>query len=100
MTSIVAHVFTYVFFGGLLAAGMTMTIIRFVRSTKSRERQMARVAGLLDGRRQVYIGKMELSLALEDLARVAYSRGYSVIDHRFGKYYEFVYTPYQPGRVA
>jgi hypothetical protein len=48
----------------------------------------------------VYFRKMEIGLAQEDLLRVAYSRGYSLIDHRFGKYYEFVYTPHQPGRLA
>ncbi len=34
------------------------------------------------------------------IAGVAYSRGYSVIDHRVLKQYEFVYIPQQPGRMA
>ncbi len=31
---------------------------------------------------------------------LAYCRGYSLIDHRTGKYCEFVFTPYQPGGAA
>ncbi len=86
--------------GLVVAAGLTVTIVRILRSTKPRDKQMARLAAQLDGRNQVYIRKMELGLSREDLLRVAYSRGYSLIDHRVMKYYEFVYTPHQPGRFA
>ncbi len=84
----------------VVAAGLTLTIVRVRRSAKSPEKQMARLAAQLDGRNQVYIRKVEIGLSQQDLLRVAYSRGYSLIDHRVGKYYEFVYTPYQPGRLA
>ncbi|WP_410637326.1 hypothetical protein [Amycolatopsis sp. lyj-346] len=84
----------------VVTAGLTLTIVRALRSTKPREEQMAGLATQLDGRNQVYIRKMEIGLSREDLLRVAYSRGYSLIDHRVGKYYEFVYTPHQPGRYA
>lgn len=89
-----------VLMGVVVAAGLTLTIVRTLRSTKPPEEQMARLAAQLDGRNKVYIRKMEIRLSREDLLRVAYSRGYSLIDHRVGKYYEFVYTPYQPGRFA
>jgi hypothetical protein len=61
---------------------------------------MGVLAANLDGRRQVYFRKMEIGLTQEDLLRVAHSRGYSLIDHRVGKYYEFVFTPHQPGRLG
>ncbi|MEV6873993.1 hypothetical protein [Amycolatopsis sp. NPDC051128] len=60
----------------------------------------ADLAAELDGRSQVYFRMMEIGLAQADLVRVAYSRGYSLIDHRVGKSYEFVSTPHQPGRTA
>lgn len=71
--------------GVVIISGLTLTIVRALRSTKPREKQMARLAAELDGRRQVYIRKMEIGLSQEDLLRVAASRGYSLIDHRFGK---------------
>jgi hypothetical protein len=86
--------------GGVAVGGMTLTIVRAARSTKPREKQMTRLAAQLDGRNQVCVRKMEIGLSQEDLLRVAYSRGYSLIDHRVWKYYEFVYTPHHPGRVA
>ncbi|MFJ9781766.1 hypothetical protein ACIRSS_19435 [Amycolatopsis sp. NPDC101161] len=86
--------------GGLVATGLTMTIVRIVRSTKPREKQMARLAAELDGRNQVYLRMIENGLAEQDLAWVAGTRGYSVIVHRSFKCYEFVYTPHQPGRIA
>jgi hypothetical protein len=86
--------------GAVAVAGLTLTIVRALRSTKPREKQMASLAAQLDGRSQVNIRKMEIGLSQEDLVRVAYSRGYSLIDHRAWKYYEFVYTPHNPGRVA
>ncbi|MEV6830905.1 hypothetical protein [Amycolatopsis sp. NPDC051102] len=89
-----------VLMGVVIAGGLTLTIVRVLRSTKSCEKQMARLAAQLDGRNQVCIRKMEIGLSQEDLLRVAGSRGYSLIDHRVGKYYEFVYTPHQPGRLA
>jgi hypothetical protein len=61
---------------------------------------MAKLAAELDGRNKVYLRMMENGLAVEDLLRVARSRGYSLIVHRHSKYYEFVYTPNQPGQVA
>ncbi|MDS0133863.1 MULTISPECIES: hypothetical protein [unclassified Amycolatopsis] len=89
-----------VLMGVMVLAGLTLTIFRVRRSTKPREEQVAALAAQLDGRNQVYVRKMEIGLAREDLIRVAYSRGYSLIDHRVGKYYEFVFTPHQPGRLA
>ncbi|QKV77483.1 hypothetical protein [Amycolatopsis sp. Hca4] len=100
VASTIGSVVGFVFCGGLVTAGMTVTIVRALRATKSREKQMTRLAAQLDGRNQVCIRKMELGLSVEDMLRVAYSRGYSLIDHRVWKYYEFVYTPYQPGRLA
>jgi hypothetical protein len=88
----------FAMFGVVIIGGLTLTIVRTRRSMKPREHQMAVLAGELDGRSQVYFLKMEIGLTQEDLLRVAYSRGYSLIDHRIGKYYEFVYTPHQPGR--
>jgi hypothetical protein len=95
-----AEVIFTVMMGVVVVGGLTATIVRTRRSMKPREHQMAVLAAELDGRRQVYFRKMEVGLAQEDLLRVAYSRGYSLIDHRVGKYYEFVYTPHQPGRLA
>jgi hypothetical protein len=89
-----------VLMGVVVVGGLTLTIIRTMRSMKPREQQMARLAAELDGRSQVCVRKMELGLGREDLLRVAYSRGYSLIEHRAFKYYEFVYTPQQPGRYA
>ena len=89
-----------VLMGVVVIAGLTLTIVRALRSTKSREEQMARLAAQLDGRNQVYVRKMEIGLSREDLLWVLHSRGYSLIDHRVGKYYEFVFTPHQPGRIA
>lgn len=89
-----------VLMGGVALAGLTLTIVRAARSTKPREKQMADLAAQLDGRNQVYVRMIENGLAEQDLACVAGSRGYSVIVHRSLKYYEFVYTPNQPGRIA
>lgn len=96
----VARTIFLVLMGVVVVGGLTLTFVRTRRSMKPREHQMAVLAAELDGRRQVYFRKMEIGLAQEDLLRVAYSRGYSLIDHRFGKCYEFVYTPHQPGRLA
>lgn len=96
----VARVMFLVLMGVVVVGGLTLTIVRTMRSMKPREQQMARLAAELDGRNQVCIRKMELGLGREDLLRVAYSRGYSLIDHGALKYYEFVYTPHQPGRFA
>jgi hypothetical protein len=89
-----------VLMGVVIIGGLTLTIIRTRRSMKPREQQMAVLAAELDGRRQVYFRKMEIGLTQEDLLRVAHRRGYSLIDHRVGKYYEFVFTPHQPGRLG
>ncbi|MGW3962025.1 hypothetical protein ACWED2_19535 [Amycolatopsis sp. NPDC005003] len=89
-----------VLMGLVIVAGLTLTIVRALRSTKSSEEQMARLAAELDGRSQVCIRKMEIGLSREDLLRVAHSRGYSLIDHQVMKYYEFVHTPHQPGRYV
>ncbi|WP_328447485.1 MULTISPECIES: hypothetical protein [unclassified Amycolatopsis] len=85
----------YVVWGGLIGVGMTFTIIRFARSRKPREEQMARLAVRLNGERQVYLRMEENGLDHADLVRVAGSRGYGLIVHRFGKYYEFVYAPHR-----
>ncbi|MDX3191969.1 hypothetical protein PV458_26455 [Streptomyces sp. MN03-5084-2B] len=96
----VLRVIFLVLMGVVAVGGLTLTIVRVLRSTKSSEEQMARLAAQLDGRARVCIRKMEIGLSQEDLLRVAYSRGYSLIDHRAWKYYEFVFTPHQPGRFA
>jgi hypothetical protein len=85
----------FVVIGSLVAGGLTMTIIRIVRSVKPREKQMARLAAQLDGRNQVCIRMMEIGLDKADIQWVAHSRGYGMIEHRFGKYYEFVRLPQQ-----
>jgi hypothetical protein len=86
--------------GGLVAVTAAAVIIRVMRGRRPREQQLADLAGRLDGRSRVSIRKVEIGLGQADIHWVAQSRGYSLIDHRFGKYYEFVYTPHQPGRVA
>jgi hypothetical protein len=96
----VVGVIGFVLIGGAIVAGATLNIVRALRARKPREKQMMRLAAQLDGRNQVFIRTIEIGLSREDLLRVAYSRGYSLIDHRFGRYYEFVYTPHQPGRWA
>ncbi|MGV9361602.1 hypothetical protein [Amycolatopsis sp. NPDC003731] len=85
---------------GLMAASLTLMIIRMNRASEPRERQMARLAAQLDGRNKVTIRRIEFSIGRPDLLWVAQSRGYSLIEHQFGSYYEFVYAPHQPGRVA
>jgi len=85
----------YVVVGGLFGVGMTFTIIRFARSRKPREEQMARLAARLNGDRQVCVRMEEIGLEYADLVRVAYSRGYGLIVHRVAKYYEFVYAPHR-----
>jgi hypothetical protein len=89
------NVAAYVVFGGLFAAGLTVAVIRFLRTRKPREEQMARLAARLNGDRQVCVRMEEIGLDHADLLRVAYSRGYGLIVHRFGKYYEFVYAPHR-----
>ncbi|SFW57673.1 hypothetical protein [Amycolatopsis australiensis] len=96
----VAEVMGLVFGVVVIVAGVTLNIVRVVRSTKPREKQMALLAAQLDGRNQVYLRMIENGLAERDLAWVAGTRGYSVIVHRSFKYYEFIYTPHQPGRIA
>ncbi|MCR6481258.1 hypothetical protein M8542_00345 [Amycolatopsis sp. OK19-0408] len=86
--------------GAVALGGLTLTIVRAARSTKPREKQMAALAAQLDGRNQVNVRMIENGLSVEDLVWVARSRGYSLIVHRSFKYYEFVYTPHQPGRLA
>jgi hypothetical protein len=93
--STLASVLGFILIGGLVASGLTLTIIRVVRSTKSREKQMARLAAQLDGRSRVYLRMIENGLEKPDLLWVARSRGYGMIEHRFQKYYEFVYVPPQ-----
>ncbi|WP_370969382.1 hypothetical protein [Amycolatopsis sp. cg9] len=100
MSGSVPDVLGIVLMGTVVAGGLTLTIVRVARSAKPREKQMALLAAELDGRNQVYLRMIENGLELEDLLLVARSRGYSLIVHRSFKYYEFVYTPYHPGRVA
>ncbi|UOX87640.1 hypothetical protein MUY14_38935 [Amycolatopsis sp. FBCC-B4732] len=99
-TSPAAYVLGFIVLGGLLAVGVTVNVIRFRKSRKPREHQMAILAARLDGRRQVYVRFDEVGLDQGDLLRVGYSRGYGLIEHKVGKYYEFVYAPNQaqPGR--
>ena len=85
---------------GLLAAAVTVTIIRANRSSQPREQQLARLAIRLDGRKKVTIRRVEFSVGKADLLWVARSRGYSMIEHQLGSYYEFVYTPHRPGGFA
>ncbi|MEU0530124.1 hypothetical protein [Amycolatopsis tolypomycina] len=89
-----------VVFGGLLVASVTLLIIRMNRASQPREQQMARLAARLDGRGKVTIRMIEFSIGKPDLLFVAQSRGYALIEHQLGKYYEFVRTPHQPGRYA
>jgi hypothetical protein len=84
--------------GGALA--ITMIIIRLARRGEPREKQLSRLAGRLDGRHRVTIRTVEFGVPQADLHWVAQSRGYSMIEHQFGRYYEFVRMPYQPGRHA
>ncbi|HET6703779.1 hypothetical protein [Amycolatopsis sp.] len=86
--------------GGLLAAHVTVLIIRMNRASQPREQQMARLAAQLDGRNKVTIRMVEFGIGKPDLLWVARSRGYALIEHQFGKYYEFVYAPHQAGRAG
>ncbi len=91
-----AYVLGFTVLGGLAAGALAMTIIRIARSRKPRDEQMMLLAAQLDGRYQVCVRMMEIGLTREDLRRVAHSRGYALIEHRFAKYYEFVRYPGRP----
>ncbi|MBE1500123.1 hypothetical protein H4696_007223 [Amycolatopsis lexingtonensis] len=93
-----ARVMFLVLMGLVIVGGLTLTVVRTMRSRKPRETQIARLVAELDGRSRVYLRMMEVGLDHRDLLQVAQSRGYSLIVHQVGKYYEFVYTPQQPGR--
>ncbi|HEY3559784.1 MAG TPA: hypothetical protein VGL05_20080 [Kribbella sp.] len=93
-----AGVMAYVVIGGLLVAGLTMVIIRVVRSRKPREQQLARLAAQLDGRSRVYVRMIECGLDHRDLHSVAASRGYRMFVNEAGKYYEFIHA-HQAGRT-
>ncbi|GAB3141033.1 hypothetical protein [Amycolatopsis sp. NPDC004378] len=86
--------------GGLLAASLIVTIIRINRGSQPREQQMARLASRLDGRNKVTIRMAEFGISRADLHWVAQSRGYALVEHQFGKYYEFLYAPHQAGRTG
>ncbi|MGW4061002.1 hypothetical protein ACWEGE_22155 [Amycolatopsis sp. NPDC004747] len=86
--------------GGLLIAHVTVLVIRMSRASQPREQQMARLAAQLDGRGKVAVRTVEFRLGKPDLLWVARSRGYALIEHRFGRYYEFVHAPHQAGREA
>jgi len=86
--------------GGAFALVVTVTIVRLMRRGEPREQQLHRLAARLDGRSRVTIRIVEFGVAEADLRWVAQSRGYAMIDHQFGRYYEFVRTPHQPGRTA
>ncbi|KDN23916.1 hypothetical protein [Amycolatopsis rifamycinica] len=86
--------------GGLVAAHVTLLAIRMNRASQPREQQMARLAAQLDGRGSVKIRMIEFGIGRPDLLMVARSRGYALIEHQFGKYYEFVYAPHRAGTVA
>ncbi|WP_086849221.1 hypothetical protein [Amycolatopsis kentuckyensis] len=94
--STIGSVVGFVLCGGLITAGLTVSIIRFSRSRRPREAQLNRVASMLNGCRVAYLSKIETSLSPQELAALAWSRGYLMADHRFTKYYEFVYAP-NPG---
>lgn len=79
--------------GSAFALVATVTIVRLMRRGEPREQQLNRLAARLDGRSRVTIRRMEFAVAEADLRWVAQSRGYSMIDHQFGRYYEF--TRYQ-----
>ncbi|RSM43411.1 hypothetical protein DMA12_19370 [Amycolatopsis balhimycina DSM 5908] len=91
---------TIVLCGSAFALVVTLIIVRLSRRGQPREQQLARLATRLDGRNKVTIRAVEFSVSQADLLWVARSRGYSMIHHQFGRYYEFVYTPHQPGRWA
>ena len=86
--------------GAAFAGVLTIVIIRLSRRGQPREQQLNRLAAQLDGRSRVSIRTVEFGVAKADLLWVARSRGYSMVEHRFGRYYEFVYTPHLPGRVV
>jgi hypothetical protein len=83
----------FIVLGGLMAASLTVTIVRISRASQPREQQMARLAARLDGRNKVTIRMVEFSIGKADLVWVAQSRGYGMIEHQFGRYYEFFYAP-------
>ena len=93
--STIGSVVGFVVCDGLIAAGITMTVIKFSRSRRPREAQLQRVASKLNGCRVAYLSKIETSLSPQELAALAWSRGYVMADNQYAKYYEFVYTPGQ-----
>lgn len=82
-------------FGSAFALVVTVTIVRLMRRGEPREQQLNRLAARLDGRSRVTIRRVEFGVAEADLRWMAQSRGYSMIDRRFGRYYEFVFTRHQ-----
>ena len=95
-----AALLTVLLCGSGFALVVALTIVRLTRRREPREQQLARLAARLDGRNKVTIRTVEFGVPKADLLWVARSRGYSMIEHQFGRYYEFVYTPHQPGRWA
>jgi hypothetical protein len=78
-----------------------VTIIRIMRGRRPREQQLADLAARLDGRSRVTIRMVEIGLGKPDLYWLAHSRGYGVVEHQFGHYYEFVRAPHpMPPGVA
>ncbi|MCR6481259.1 hypothetical protein M8542_00350 [Amycolatopsis sp. OK19-0408] len=82
---------------GLIAAVVVITVVRVSRGQRPREQQMAELAARLDGRSRFSIRMAELGLGRPDIHWVAQSRGYVLVEHQFGKYYEFVRLPQTPG---
>jgi len=81
------------FCGGGFALVVTLIIVRLTRRGQPREQQLNRLAARLDGRNGVIIRTVEFSVSQADLFQVAQSRGYFMVEHQFGKYYEFVRLP-------
>ncbi|SFW57687.1 hypothetical protein [Amycolatopsis australiensis] len=82
--------------GSAFAFVISLVLIRLKRHGEPREMQLRRLAARLDGRPRVTIRTVEFSVAQADLFRVAQSRGYSMTENRFGRYYTFFRTPHQP----
>jgi membrane protein implicated in regulation of membrane protease activity len=85
---------TILVFGSGFALVVTLMIVRLMRRGQPREQQLNRLAARLDGRSRVTIRTVEFSVTQADLIWVARSRGYSMVEHQFGRYYEFVYAPH------
>jgi hypothetical protein len=82
--------------GGLLVARWKVSTTRIARGREPREQQLSRLAARLDGRERVSIRTVEFGVTEADIRWVAHSRGYDLMKHSFGSYYEFVRVPGRP----